>query len=185
MSYTRRMARSTLAFFISVLLASPVAAVTMVPLSFEQLVQGSSAVIYGRVIDVRAQWSEDRRHVESLVTVDVLKGMKGSHGEQLTLMVPGGQLGRYINMIPGAPSFVPGDLAVFFLTGRAPRLPVVTGFTQGIYRVQRDGPSGELLVTPPAIETGDRRIVRGDVRRKPVSVARFEASVRAIADAAR
>jgi hypothetical protein len=179
------MSRSALAFFIALLLASPVAAVTVAPLSFEQLVRGSSAVIFGRVIDVRAQWTEDRRHVESLVTVDVLKGMKGSHGEQLTLMVPGGQLGRYVNLIPGAPSLTPGDLAVFFLTGRAPRLPVVTGFTQGIYRVQRGGRSGELLVTPPPIDRGDRRIVRGDVRRKPVSLASFEAGVRAIADAAR
>jgi hypothetical protein len=100
----------------------------------------------------------------------------------MSFTVPGGQLGRYLNLIPGAPSFSEGDLAVVFLTARGPRLPVTTGFTQGIYRVQR-GHTGELLVQPPVVATG--RIVRGDASRKPVPLAAFESSVRAIASAAR
>jgi hypothetical protein len=59
---------------------------------------------------------------------------------------------------------------------------VTTGFTQGIYRVQRNASSGEMLVVPPIVETG--RIVRGDVRRKPVSLAAFEGAVRTVAGAA-
>lgn len=182
MSYTRWMFRSVIAALMAVLGAVPAAAVTVAPLSFEQLIHASSAVVYGRVTSVRAQWSEDRRHIESVVTVDVLKGIKGSSSEAMSFTVPGGQLGRYLNLIPGAPSFSEGDLAVVFLTARGPRLPVTTGFTQGIYRVQR-GQTGELLVQPPAVTTG--RIVRGDANRKPVSLSAFETSVRAIASAAR
>jgi len=96
--------------------------------------------------------------------------------------VPGGQVGRYLNVIPGAPSFAPGDLAVFFLTAQGPRLPVTTGLTQGIYRVQRDISSGEMLVVPPVIDVAGR-VVRGDVRRKPVSLSAFEGTVRAVAGA--
>jgi hypothetical protein len=44
--------------------------------------------------------------------------------------------------------------------------------------VQRDARSGEMLVMPPALDPG--RIVRGDVRRKPASLAAFESSVRAV-----
>lgn len=182
MSYTRRMPRSVCAVLLSVLLASPAAAVTVAPLSFEQLVKTSAAVVYGRVIDVRAQWADDRRHVESVVTIEILKGIKGPHPETMMLTVPGGELGRYANVIPGAPVFAPGDHAVFFLSARGPRLPVPTGFTQGIYRVRRGGEAGELLVQAPPIGSG---IPRGDVRRKAVSLAAFEASVRAIAEAAR
>lgn len=133
-------------------------------------------MVYGRVVDVRAQWTDDRRFIESVVSIEVLKGMKGADRETMQFTVPGGQVGRYVNIIPGAPLFAPGDLAVFFLTARGPRLPVTTGLTQGIYRVQRESRSGEMQVLPPVIETG--RIVRGDVRRKPVSLAAFEASVR-------
>lgn len=176
------MSRSVLAVFIAALAAAPAGAVTVAPLSFEQLIHASSAVVYGRVTSIRAQWSEDRRHVESVVTVEVLKGLKGSAPEAMSFTVPGGQLGRYVNLIPGAPAFSEGDLAVVFLTARGPRLPVTTGFTQGIYRVQR-GRAGELVVQPPVVTTG--RIARGDTDRKPVPLAAFESSVRAIASAVR
>ena len=154
-------------------------ATTVTPLSFEKLVSESSAVVYGRVSDVRSQWTADRRFIESVVSVDVIKGMKGATGETIAFTVPGGQVGRYVNLIPGAPVFTTGDIAVFFLTSQGPRLPVTTGLTQGVYRVQRDAASGAMLVMPPVSDSG-ARVVRGDVRRKPVSLEAFEGSVRAI-----
>ena len=182
MSYTRRMCRSLLAVFFITLFSLAADATTVVPLSFEQLVNASQSVVYGRVADVRAQWTADRRFIESVVTVEILRGMKGNAGESIAFTVPGGQVGRYLNVIPGAPSFAPGDLAVFFLTAQGPRLPVTTGLTQGIYRVQRDISSGEMLVVPPVIDVAGR-VVRGDVRRKPVSLSAFEGTVRAVAGA--
>ena len=158
---------------------SPTFATTLVPLSFEQLVNESASVVYGRVIDVRPQWTEDRRFIESVVSIEILKGMKGGARETIAFTVPGGQLGRYVNIIPGAPVFAAGDTAVFFLTSRGPRLPVTTGLTQGIYRVRRDAASGEMMVMPPILDAPGR-IVRGDARRKPASLAAFEASVRAV-----
>lgn len=153
-------------------------ATTLVPLSFEQLVQASQSVVYGRVVDVRSQWTADRRFIESVVTVDVLRGLKGGAVEEIAFTVPGGQVGRYLNVIPGAPSFTPGDLAIFFLTAQGPRLPVTTGLTQGIYRVQRDAGTGEMVVRPPAVTTG--RVVRGDATRRPVTLSAFESLVRAV-----
>ena len=174
------MRRFASTLLITSLLATPAFATTVVPLSFEQLVNESSAVVFGRVADVRSQWTADRRFIESVVSIEVLKGMKGGAGETLAFTVPGGQVGRYLNVIPGAPVFTPGDLAVFFLTTRGPRLPVTTGLTQGIYRVRRDASSGALLVMPPIVDTTGP-IVRGDVRRKPLSLAAFEGTVRAVA----
>jgi hypothetical protein len=167
---------------ISVWLAIPATATTVAHLSFEQLVNESSAVVYGRVSDVRSQWTADRRFIESVVLVDVIKGMKGSAGETISFTVAGGQVGRYLNVIPGAPMFSQGDLAVFFLTAHGARLPVTTGLTQGIYRVRRDAASGAMMVAPPVIDAPGP-IVRGDLRRKPVSLTAFEGSVRAVAGA--
>jgi hypothetical protein len=172
------MRRNASILMICLCLAIPGYATTVIPLSFEQLVNESQSVVYGRVSDVRAQWTDDRRFIESVVTVEVLRGMKGDVRESVAFTVPGGQVGRYLNVIPGAPSFVRGDLAVFFLTARGARLPVTTGLTQGIYRAQRDAASGEILVVPPITE-GTGRIVRGDPQRKPASLAVFEGSVRA------
>ena len=159
--------------------AASLQATTVVPLSFEQLVNESASVVYGRVMEVRPQWTEDRRFIESVVSVEILKGMKGSASDTLSFIVPGGQIGRYLNVIPGSPVFEPGDVAVFFLTARGPRMPVTTGLTQGVYRVQRDARSGEMLVMPPVIDAPGP-IVRGDARRKPTSLGVFEASVKAV-----
>ena len=155
-------------------------ATTVMPLTFEQLVNGSQAVVYGRVSEVRSQWTADRRFIESVVTVEILRGMKGGARESIAFTVPGGQVGRYLNIIPGTPAFAAGDLAVFFLRAQGPRLPVTTGLTQGIYRVRRDASTGEMMVVPPAVEAAGR-IIRGDVNRKPVPLAAFERSVKAVA----
>jgi hypothetical protein len=178
------MRRSVVVLALFGLLAASVDATTVAPLSFEQLVTESAAVVYGRVTGVRSQWTADRRFIESVVSIEVIKGMKGSAADSISFTVPGGQVGRYLNVIPGAPMFAPGDLAVFFLTVHGARLPVTTGLTQGIYRVQRDASSGAMLVTPPVVDTVGR-VVRGDVRRKPVSLSAFEGSVRAIVGGAR
>jgi hypothetical protein len=176
------MLRSALAAVLCLLYVSTtINATTLAPLSFEQLVNESAAVVYGRVIDVRSQWTEDRRLIESVVSIEILRGMKGAAPETMAFTVPGGQVGRYLNVIPGAPAFAPGDMAVFFLTSRGPRLPVTTGLTQGIYRVQRDAQSGSMLVIPPNLDPPGR-IVRGDRRRTPASLTTFEASVRAVVD---
>ena len=173
------MLRSLLASLFVALAAFSAHATTVGPLTFEQLVNGSQAVVYGRVTEVRSQWTADRRYIESVVHIDVLRGMKGSAGESIAFTIPGGQVGRYLNVIPGAPSFAAGDLAVLFLTAQGPRLPITTGFTQGIYRVRRNAATGEMLVVPPAAETAGR-IVRGDVKRKPESLDTFEGRVKAV-----
>ena len=170
---------------ICALAVMPAQAVTVAPLSFQELVRQSSSVVYARVVEVRGQWTDDRRGIDSLVTVAVIRGLKGTSADELTLTLPGGQVGRHLNLIPGAPSFARGDLAVLFLTARGPRLPVTTGFTQGIYRVVRDSGSGAVLVTPPVVESAGLPIVRGDRRRKPMSLTAFEGAVRAVQDVAR
>jgi hypothetical protein len=174
------MLRSAITIVIVLVLSLPTAAVVVAPLSFDQLVQKSAAVVLAQVTDVRGEFIADGRGVESVVTVTVLKGLKGSPGDMLRFTVPGGRAGRYLNLVPGAPTFAAGDVAVIFLTSRGARLPITTGLTQGVYRVRREG--NEMLVMPPVIDGGRTPLVRGDAGRKPVSLSRFEASVRAIVD---
>jgi hypothetical protein len=171
------MRRSVIVLLACVSLGAPLHATTLIPLTFEQLVRGSALVVYGRVTAVEGRWTPDRRRIESAVTVDVLEDWKGRSRETVTLTVPGGQVGRYLNLIPGAPTFASGDLVVLFLTGQGARLPVPTGFTQGVYRVLR-GPEGELLVMPPPISNG--RVVRGARARTPIALSQFASSVRAV-----
>src|SRR5262245_22103576 len=80
-------------------------ALTVKPLTFTELVQESSAVVHGRVIEVRGQWTADRGSIESLVVVEVATSIKGALGDRVVVRVPGGQVGKFVNIIPGAPRF--------------------------------------------------------------------------------
>lgn len=177
------MCRLILVIMASTFLVAPAAAVTIAPIRFEELVNKSAVVVLARVIGVRGEFIGAGRGIESTVTVSVLKGFKGTAAETMQFSVPGGRAGRFLNVIPGAPAFAAGDVAVLFLTARGARLPVTTGLTQGVYRVRRG--RGEMMVMPPLIDSGGPAFVRGDRQRKPVPLSSFEASVRAIVDAKR
>jgi hypothetical protein len=81
-------------------LTVPLSALTVTPLSFSALVQQSTAVVQGHVVDVRAQWTADRRGIESLVVIEAAGYLKGDLGEHVTVRVPGGRVGSLVNIIP-------------------------------------------------------------------------------------
>jgi hypothetical protein len=161
-----------------VALAVPLSALTVRPLSFPALVQESSVVVHGRVADVRAQWTADRRGIESLVVVDAADYLKGDLGEHITVRVPGGRVGSMVNIIPGAPRFTAGDRVVLFLTTDGPSIPVITGTSQGVFRVSTDARSGAAIVVPPVIEADAPGTPRGDLTRRPLSLSAFSDAVR-------
>ena len=82
------MRRSACVVSLLCLLTAVVDATTVAPLSFQQLVNESAAVVYGRVVDVRAQWTGDRRFIESVGVDQVLRGMK-ERARTIAFTVPG------------------------------------------------------------------------------------------------
>lgn len=154
-------------------------ATTVAPMSFTELVNESAAVVYGRVTEVRGQWTDDRRSLESVVTLDVMSAFKGSPGSTIAFSVPGGQSGRFMQFMPGVPMFTRGDLIVVFLTARGVRLPGPTGLSQGVFRAAPEGPSGSIVVAPPVLSTS-AKIVRGDPQRRRLTLAAFGDAVRAV-----
>jgi hypothetical protein len=161
-----------------VALCAPLSAITVTPLSFAELVDGSAAVVHGRVSAVHGQWTADRHGIDSLVTIAVIDYLKGGLGEQITVRMPGGRVGGMVNIIPGAPRLAEGDHVVLFLKVDGPSIPVVTGTTQGVYRVGTDPRSGGPVVVPPLVEPGSGRIVRGDPGRRPLAMDVFIAAVK-------
>lgn len=154
-------------------------AVTVVPMTFEELVAESVAVVYARVSDVRGQWTADRRAINSLIALEPLKYFKGNLGDSVTMQLPGGEAGGRINVIPGAPALRNGDLVVLFLTSRGPTIPTTLGFGQGIFRVAYDAAAGGLRVTPPPLKaSATGRIIRGAADRRTLTLAAFEAAIR-------
>jgi len=156
-------------------------ATVLVPADFHEIVAESQVIVYGRVTAVRAEWSDDRSRIDTLVTVLAGSYLKGGPGSTVTFRVPGGQVGRYRNVMIGAPQFQPGEEAVLFLSASGPSIAHIFGLSQGLYRVKVDSRTGRRTVVPPVLTAdGDapQTIVRGDRNRRQLSLDEFAATVR-------
>src|SRR5215217_4868190 len=100
--------RRLLAAAILLLLPAVLYATVLIPIEFRELVTVSSAIVRGRVVDVRADWIDGRRSLETFVTIDAEEYYKGALGGTVTVRTPGGQLGRYRTVFVGAPEFREG-----------------------------------------------------------------------------
>ena len=164
------------------LLAAPaVRATVLVPAEFREIVSGSQIIVYGRVAEVHAEWSDDRRRIDTVVTLEAATYLKGGPGEVVTFRVPGGQIGRYKNVMVGAPEFQTGEEAVLFLKAQGPSVAHVFGLSQGVFRIRMNERTGARLVVPPVLMgTGDaaERVIRGAAGRTPLPLEAFAATVR-------
>ena len=162
-----------------------VRATVLISIEFRELVAVSNVIVHGRVTDVHGEWTDGRRGVDTLVTIDAREYLKGDLGQSFTIRVPGGQLGRYRTVFVGAPEFRVDDEVVLFL-----RENRIVGLSQGAYRVVADPQTGRPTVVAPivmAITPGAAEpVVRGDSRRKPVALDTFRDVIRrALAGGAR
>src|SRR5690349_12157944 len=99
----------TLALLVPLLLmAPPLAATVVVPAEFSEIVSGSQIIVYGRVAEVRPEWTDGRRRIESVVTVAPSSFLRGTPTSTVTFRVPGGQIGTLRSVTVGAPAFTAG-----------------------------------------------------------------------------
>lgn len=170
---------------LGVLSTAPLDATTIALVDLPQLVSGARAILHGRVIHTRAQLTGDRSGIVTLVTISADEYYKGDLGSEVVVLVPGGALGRYRDLIIGAPVFTAGDEVVLFLTSRGPSLPYVLGLSQGVFRVAIDARTGRKSVrSSPFITAGTKpvRIVRGDPLRQSMFLSEFISEVRSIVE---
>lgn len=170
---------------LSVLLftAAVARATVLIPAEFREVVAGSQVIVYGRVADIRAEWSPDRRGIDTIVTLEAGTYLKGGPADTVTFRVPGGQIGRYKNVMVGAPEFRPGDEAVLFLSAEGPSMAHVFGLNQGVFRVRTDPQTGRrIVVTPPLLARSDapERVTRGAALRRSLDLDAFAAQVRSV-----
>lgn len=163
-------------------LGHPLAATVLLPADFNDIVSGSQIIVHGRVVDVRAEWTNDRAQIESYVTVVPSSFYRGSPTASVTFRVPGGQVGRYKQVTVGAPQFVPGEEAIVFLRASGPTVPQVFGLSQGVFRVRLDSRTGRRTVILPILMargTATERVSRGARVRQPLAIDAFAAQLRA------
>lgn len=163
--------------------AVPLSATLVVPAEFRQVVAESGLIVRGTVTDVRA--IEVRNvGVESVVTVAVENVIKGQSDRFVYLRVPGGEIGRYRFAMVSAPVFRAGQRAMLFLKRGADNIWRPFGLNQGVFRIHPDPVTGQPVVPPPLVSgrtaSATGPAVRGDPRRRLMSIQEFESLVRLV-----
>jgi len=171
----------------AIVVAADAHATVIVPADLGELSRDARAIALGRVAAVDGRWTDDRRTIETIVTLDVERYLKGSLGAMLQFRVPGGELGRYRSIVVGAPELRVDERIIVFLGANGPMVPFVLGLNQGLYRVVPRAADGSWIVTPPPVlpAAQSARIVRGDAARQPLPLDDFEQRVRSLAGGAR
>lgn len=187
MPHTRRLLKWVSAVVIAgACVAATMSASTLLPADFRITVTEATVIVRGRITDVRAVRST-AGEVETVATVAVDATLKGATRPFVSMRLPGGVMGRYRTVVPGAPRVEVGDTGVFFLKAAPGGALWPVGLSSGIYRVAMSG--GRAMVAPPVLPgvttatTGT--VQRGDKRRTMLALSEFESLVSLVLNGAR
>ena len=118
-------------------------AMTIIPVSTDDLAVSSRAIVVGRILEVEAIWSSERRAVYSYVTVDVERTLKGDVPPGLVVLRQrGGQTDKHVTWVEGAPDLRAGHRALLFLNTDREGALRVAHLGLGHYEIERDPGTG-------------------------------------------
>lgn len=133
-----------------VLLAlQPLGASTFVAMSTGDLVHDSSAVVAGEVLEVESYWEKTGRIIVTDALVKVDDVLVGQVPTVVRVRTFGGTVNGYTVEASGFPTFAKGERLLLFLEpDRADADAMrVTGYQQGLYRIQAGPRGGEVAVS--------------------------------------
>lgn len=150
---------------------APAFALSVVPRSFDELVQRADLVMVGTVQDVRSEFADgglDQNTIFSYVSfgdLDVVKGRVAAM--EYELRVPGGVVGRFAQDYPGVPTFQTGQRYLLFIRGNRRDFFPVVGITQGVYRVLTTTQERHVVVRDDQIDRTGRRALTSAAQNAP------------------
>lgn len=133
------------------LLAASVSGATLEKLSFDEMVNRSTAIVRATVGP-----GSGRQHGALVYThhrLSVLESWKGNPATSLEVVVPGGHVGRLQHSVAGAPVLTPGTELVLFLWTARSGLTHVIGLSQGVFQLERGADGSQILNRAPVTAT--------------------------------
>jgi hypothetical protein len=125
-----------------------ITATTVIPPTFEQLVQQAELIFQGTVTDVKSVWEGEgaQRHIDTYVTFQVADSVKGDAGSSYTIRMLGGTVGDETMEVTDTPKFSVGDREILFVEHNFDQFVPLVGISHGRFHVQSDQETGRDIV---------------------------------------
>src|SRR5437588_12648830 len=140
--------KSLLPLALLVITFSCISATTVIPPTFDQLVNQAELIFQGTVTDVRSVWDGEgaQRHIDTYITFQVLENVKGDAGDSYTIRILGGTVGDETMEVTDTPKFKTGDREILFIEHNNDQFVPLVGINNGRFHVQRDEQIGRDFV---------------------------------------
>ena len=128
--------------------ASALHGTTVIPPTFDELVNRAQVIFQGVVTDVRSQWVGEgaQRSIVSYVTFKVEAAMKGNPGNTYTMRMLGGTVGDQTMEVTDSPKFKVGNRDILFVENNGSQFVPLVGIMHGRFRVEREQAGGREVV---------------------------------------
>jgi hypothetical protein len=145
------MKRLTILPVVAALLAGAalLSATTVVPPTFDQLVDQAQLIFHGTVTKANSQWIGEgaERHIVTYVTFKVKDALKGKPGDTYTIRTFGGTVDGETMVIGDAPKFEVGDDDILFVENNGRQVVPLVGLMHGQFHVRKDNSGNEIVTT--------------------------------------
>jgi hypothetical protein len=146
---------------------APLSAATLQQLSFEELVQKSTAIVRAKVTNSYADFRG--KEIFTHWKLQIVEQLKGT--STVEVMGPGGSARGYHQSVSGAPQLVAGKEYLLFLWTSKSGATYFTGWGQGVFELSKDT-AGHLVATRAVlgeniVEAGTWRTLKDEGMQKP------------------
>jgi hypothetical protein len=125
-----------------------VQATTVIPPTFDQLVDEAEMIFEGTVKETKSEWTGEgaNRHIVTYVTFNIEDSIKGALGADYTIRMFGGTVDGHTMEATDTPRFKIGDRDILFVEKNGTQFIPLVGIMHGRFRVQQDDASAQESV---------------------------------------
>lgn len=123
-------------------------ATTVLPPTFEEMVDRADLVLLGKVVNSRAEWRTvgTNRVIFTLTKFATEEVLKGRAGGEVTLQFLGGTVGDVTLEVAGVPKFNAGERELLFIQGNGTQFCPIVAVFHGKFSLRKDEKSGQEIV---------------------------------------
>ena len=115
-------------------------------LTVSELVRMAPLIVHGTVTETQSRWNEDHSLIVTEARVLVSETLRGQRRSEVTVVQPGGRVGKLRVDVDGAVAVLPGQEVVLFLAPGSGGGWTPIGLACGTYSVETEQSSGRKRI---------------------------------------